>query len=369
MERLKEMKKICFFSGDIDRVGGTERVSTVIANALSDRGYQICFLSLDNGKKTFYPLNEEISLHSLHMEEKSKKRNFLNIIKNLRLFLKEHSIDYIIDIDIILSLYSIPATVSLYTEVIAWEHFNYFSKVGNKRQNLERYIARFIASKKAKSIITLTDKDRNYYLDNLNCRAEVITIFNPLTIDKPKKSDLKEKVVIAVGRLTYQKGFDLLLPAWEMLKRENDDWILKIIGSGEDEHMLKEMAQVLKIKDSVEFVPNTKDIKKYYLNASIYVMSSRFEGLPLVLIEAKSCGLPLISFDCDCGPSDIIRENIDGLLVKKNDVEGLSKSMLSLIRNADKRTTMGEEGYLDKRFEVDEIVEKWNKLFISSVGK
>lgn len=357
------MKTICFFSGNIDRTGGTERVSTVIANALNDRGYKICFISLDCGEKPFYSLNEEISLHSLHMEGKSKKSNFLNIIKNLRLFLKKHRIEYIIDIDIVLSLYSLPASLNLPAEVISWEHFNFFAKVGNKRQNFERQIARLLASKWAKTIVTLTDKDRNYYLENLNCRAEVIRIFNPLTIEKVTKSDLQNKVVIAVGRLTYQKGFDLLLTAWEVVKREKNDWILKIIGSGEDEHMLKDMAHMLTIEGSVEFIANTKDIEKYYLDSSIYVMSSRYEGFGLVLTEAKAFGLPLVSFDCDCGPSDIIRENIDGLLVQEKNIEGLSEAILDLMKNSDKRKAMGEEGFLDNRFKLNGIIGKWERLF------
>ncbi len=349
--------------------GGTERVSFDIANALCDRGYKIRFLSLDNGKNPFYFLKEEIPLHSLHLEGKSKKWNIISIIKSLRLFLKEHNIDYIIDIDIILSIYSIPATLNLPTEVISWEHFNYFAKVGTTRQNLERQMARYLASRRAKIIITLTDKDRDYYLENLNCKAEVITMFNPSSIKKSQRSNLQKKVIIAVGRLTYQKGFDLLLPAWEVVKRENSDWILKIIGSGEDEQMLKDMAVELNIQDSVEFIPNTKGIEKYYLNASIYVMSSRFEGFGLVLTEAKAFGLPLVSFDCDCGPSDIIRDNIDGILVEENDIGGLSKAMLDLIQHSDKRVAMGEEGFLDNRFELNGIVDKWENLFISSDGE
>lgn len=361
------MKRICFFSGDINLAGGTERVSSVIANALDDRGYKIYFLSLDNGRDPFYTLNEKISLHSLHMEGKSKKSNFFKIIKDIRIFLQTYDIDYIVGIDVISSIFTIPATFKLKTEVIAWEHFNYFAKVGNKRQNFERQIARFLASKRAKTIVTLTDKDRNYYLKNLNCKAEVFTIFNPLTIAKPKKSDLKEKVVIAVGRLTYQKGFDLLLPAWEIVKRKHDDWVLKIVGSGEDEQMLKTLAHTLDIEDCVEFVPNTKDIEQYYMNASIYVMSSRYEGFGLVLTEAKAFGLPLISFDCECGPSDIIRENIDGLLVEENNIEGMSAAILHLIENGDKRVAMGEEGFWDNRFELDGIVKKWENLFNNSV--
>lgn len=352
------MKKICFFSGDINRSGGTERVSTVIANNLNKEEYEVFFLSLENGLKPFFNTNNDVKLKSLYMEGQNKSLFYFKIIKKLNDFLSMNTIDYIIDIDIILSIYSIPASLNIKTKVISWEHFNYFAKVGNRKQNILRQIGRYFASKKAYKIITLTDKDKSYYIDNLSCKCEVKTIYNPLTIDVKNRSKLEEKIILAAGRLTYQKGFDLLIKAWNKVENK-DGWKLNIVGSGEDKNMLENLINSYNLQDSIILTPNTDNISYYYENSSLFVLSSRYEGFGLVLCEAKAHGLPLISFDCDCGPSDIMRNNIDGYLVEPNNIIELAKKIEELILNKKNIIQFSKNALKDQRFLLSNIIKKW----------
>ncbi|WP_309498697.1 glycosyltransferase family 4 protein [Sulfurovum sp.] len=356
------MKNICFFSGDISRSGGTERVTTVIANELSSKDYNVFILSVLHGQSSFFKLQSDIKLFSLHMEGKSS--NFSNIatIKKLHHFVKEHTIDYIIDVDIILSFYSVPATIGTSTKVISWEHFHYFINVGGFMQRFKRAIAQKLASKFSNYIITLTEKDRQQYLENLSSKAEIVAINNPATIKHSQKANLQSKTVLAVGRLTSQKGFDLLLKSWKIVVEDHGEWTLRIVGSGKDEEMLKKLVHYLSISNMVEFIPNTKNVEKNYMDAAMYVMSSRFEGLPLVLLEAKSYGLPIVSFDCDCGPSDIVRDGVDGILVEKENIDKLADGLIVLIENEGKRYMFGENALEDHRFDIDNIVSQWQKI-------
>jgi glycosyltransferase involved in cell wall biosynthesis len=210
-------------------------------------------------------------------------------------------------------------------------------------------------------IVTLTKQDAENYKKKFSAK-NTICIPNPVTINTNEKSTLKEKVVLAVGRYSYQKGFDLLLDAWNEV--HNNGWKLRIVGSGEMEFILKEKIKLYGLHDSVELLPITKNIVEHYKNASIYVMSSRHEGLPLVLIEAMAMGLPIISFDCETGPRDIIENNVTGVLVPPLDVNQLAIELECLIMDENKRSLFSNNALkLVKKFEITEIVDSWEKLF------
>lgn len=355
-------KNICFFCGNVERTGGTERVMTVIANQLVDRGYAVSILSLIKGEHSFFDLDSRIKLSSLNMEGKSSNFSNYEIIKKLRKFLKEHNVDYIVDVDVILSFYSVFASVGITTKVISWEHFHYHSNVGDLGQRIKRTLARKLAIKFSKYIVTLTEKDRLQYIENNKYKDKIISIANPLTINNVVKSNLDKKIVLAVGRLCPQKGFDLLLKSWVPVSKVHPEWKLLIVGSGDDYGSLCSLTKELNLTDTIEFLPATKNVSRYFLDASIYVMSSRFEGLPLVLIEAKAHGLPIVSFDCNCGPSDIIRDGVDGILVERENTSQLAKGLVDLMGDKDKRGSLGDKAFLDDRFEVPKVVERWVEI-------
>ncbi len=171
---------------------------------------------------------------------------------------------------------------------------------------------------------------------------------------------MDQKKVICVGKISYQKGQDLLVEAWDKVWRKHPDWKLELYGKSNEDYLNTER---LKEKNILHFPPE-KNIMEKYLDSSIYVMSSRFEGFGMVLIEAMACGVPCISFDCDYGPSDIIIDNEDGLLVKKESTKDLADKLLLLIENNDLRQDFGKKAKVNvQRFEQSIIAQKWDNLF------
>ena len=359
-----DMKRICFLAGNIERAGGTERVTAVIASALVDRGFDVSILSLTRGLQAYFPLHPKVHLLSMHMEGHSANFSDFRIWLRLHKFLQQHVFNVVIDADTILSWYSIPAAWRTGTEVISWEHFHFFINTGDIFQRLRRAAGRRMAAKFAKAVVTLTEKDRKQYLEQLTCRSQLIAIPNPKTIAHDRRAILEDKVVLAAGRLASEKGFDLLLEAWAQVRPLDLGWRLRIVGSGQDEHMLKRRALALQVAEIVDFIPHSDDMVGHYEAASIFVCSSRFEGFGLVLVEAKSFGLPVVSFDCDCGPSAIVRDGIDGVLVPKEDVVCLARSLRSLMEDDQRRQKYGQSAYEDRRFDLESVVTAWEQVIL-----
>lgn len=324
------MRKICFFISTISNTGGTERVSTLIANELSNKGFEVCFFNLIGKASTQFDLNSKIKIHTLNFQGGSIRQNYLRAVWKLRNFVQKNQIDVVIDVDSILSVISVPALIGFSTQHICWEHFNFKVNLGVRFRSL----GRVLAAKFADNIVTLTKKDKSLWESSIKkIKANIVTIHNPSSYGKIEMTPhkLNYKVVLAVGRLTYQKGFDDLISTWANICKCNADWTLRIVGSGEDEKRLKEQAKQLNILDRIDFIPATKNIEQYYKTSTFYCMSSRFEGLPMVLIEAQAFGLPIVSFDCDCGPSDIIDDGVNGFLVKNRSLEGLEESLIKMM--------------------------------------
>lgn len=214
----------------------------------------------------------------------------------------------------------------------------------------------------AHAVVTLTEKDRAQYQRALRCKVPVQAINNPKTIEHDRRSALDSKVVLAAGRLVPQKGFDLLLKAWALANRAAPGWRLRVVGSGPDDALLKGLAGELGVVGSVDFVPRTEDMASQFLAASIYALSSRFEGFVLVLVEGKSFDLPAVSFDCDCGPSDIVRDGLDGILVRPGDVEGFANSLVALMIDDAKRHAFGAHAFADGRFDLHATADQWERL-------
>ena len=194
-------------------------------------------------------------------------------------------------------------------------------------------------------------------------------IHNPLPFLPEKQSNLENKQVIAVGRYMPQKGFDRLIDAWKIVSQKHPDWVLKIYGDGMRDK-LQEQINRLNIKQSCVLEHSVSDIVEKYCESSIFTLSSRFEGFGMVIIEAMACGVPPVSFDCPCGPKDIIEDKKNGLLVPNGDVLTLADKICFLIENKDIRKTMGNEAKKSvQKFQIDRIASQWKNLFENIVEK
>ncbi|EOW5833397.1 glycosyltransferase family 4 protein [Escherichia coli] len=358
------MKNICFFISSFNEVGGTERVTSVIANEFQKlAGYQVHIVSLHCGIQPFFVLDDNVHIDQLFDNKLRGLTNFPKIMYCLRNYLKLHNIDTLIVVESILSIYSLPASLGLNIHHVCWEHFNYNIDLGKSTRRL----ARRLAARFSDDIVTLTERDKSMWLSRGNIKAKVTAIPNPITIDLPENINISNnKTFLAVGRLTNQKGFDLLLQSWALITDKHPDWRLRIVGDGEDKDILEHMRMDLGIENTTKLIDKTSHISDEYQKASFFVMSSRFEGLPLVLIEAQAYGLPIISFDCDTGPSEIISNNINGWLCEPLNVKQLSQAMLYAIdmsEDNEKYVKFCELSRVNaKRFTLDKVLFKWGEI-------
>lgn len=348
------MKKICFFIGDISKTGGTERVATIIANGLSD-SHEITILSLSNGKNSFFELKEGIKIESLDIKN---YRNIINIILVLRRYIKAQKFDCIIEVDSILRIFTVLAVYGLNIKVITWEHFNFY--LPNIRKRL---LAHKLAARHSDCIITLTEEDMEYYKKETDIKNRIQYIYNPSPF-AVKEDTLKTRAntAIAVGRLSKQKNFMRLLEIWNSIEKQNLEWNLNIIGSGEEEEQL-----IKYIKDNhlkrVNLLGNIRDMESVYSQADLILMTSDYEGLPMCLIEAQSFGLPIISYDIPTGPNDIIDNGENGFLIKNNDRDDFINKTLSLMNNKELLHKMTQNSFRNAyKFNEKNIIQKWEKI-------
>jgi glycosyltransferase involved in cell wall biosynthesis len=208
--------------------------------------------------------------------------------------------------------------------------------------------------------VVLTQEDMQMWGEMPGIRA----IPNAASFIAEKYSDCSQKRVIAVGRLDYQKSFDRLIQVWEKVHQQMPEWRLDIFGQGEWKDMLQRMIDERGLEASVNLNAPTKDIGKEYSESSMIVMSSHYEGFPMVMIEAMACGLPAVCFDFKCGPRDIIIEGENGLIVPDGDIDGLAEAMVRLMRDDDLRKRMGENAKkVVEKYSEDRVMGLWVNLY------
>ena len=358
------MKKVCFLIGNLSNSGGTERVTTLISNVLAQKNFQVSILSLTDGKQPFFELKHDIKIYSLYPQKISFKKNFLGTVWRIRKFVTQQQIDTLIVVDSIACIFTIPALLGLRVKHISWEHFNFNNNNGVKFRDLSRKLA----AKYCDYVITLTEKDKISWQNDLkNINAQVIAISNPcpFPIIQNYTTEKNTKIVLAVGRLTHVKGFDMLLEAWLHVHEFMPEWKLKIVGEGEDRQKLTNFIYNNNLISSVELVGNTSNVKNYYEQAEILCLSSRFEGFPMVLLEAQAFGLPVVAFDCETGPAEILADT-DSILVPQNNINLFASSLIDLMKNEEKRKLINfKSKEKAKIYQPRSIIEQWIKLLDS----
>lgn len=354
------MQKVCFLIGNINHSGGTERVTTLIANHLTEN-YQVFILSIDQGDNPFFELNPKVVNQYLFSNKVSMKKHYFSAVKKIRSFILENKIDTLIVVDSISCVFTVPACMGLNVNHICWEHFNLKVNLGTKFRDLGRWMA----ARWCNRIITLTERDKAFWDAKFKLDAnKVIAIPNPSPYELQNNiPQLLHKRILCVGRLTYQKGFDLLVQSWSKVYDQLDGWKIIVVGSGEDESMLRLQAQELGVSDSILFVGQQKDMDKFYREASFFCMSSRFEGLPMVLLEAQSYGLPIVSFDCDTGPAEIINNDINGILVESFNVDKFAFNLkkMAQIDSSNFSEMIVSSKKFSTKFHTSKIVNIWVK--------
>lgn len=349
----------------MERSGGTERVAANLANYWI-KDYNVTIITIEPFEESFYKLDSKVRVHSLNIARPNSLIKSLSwpikIMNELRKYMKKQQ-GVLLGFSTNQACCALFALIGLDIPVIACEHTNYdyYKKVKSLARILH-YI-RKIMYPYMDAVVTLTDVDRIKFKEFCH---KVFTIPNPVPLfscdglNQMKNS----KTVLAVGRIDYFKGFDMLLTAWHKVVSTHPGWKLNIVGQTTD--YIKEINSIilkLNLQSHVSILPPTKKISEHYLNANIFVLSSRREGFPMVLVEAMSVGLPVISFDCPTGPREIIDNMENGILLENGNIEELSKALSFLIENQSFRCKLGDSAKkVKERFGPDAVGRMWDSL-------
>jgi len=240
-------------------------------------------------------------------------------------------------------------------------------KIGQDHMNLASYRRGLRAQIRAAYprldlLSTLTEGDAEAYRKLLKGRTRIEVFPNAVPDVGGHRAQLDAKVVVAAGRLARQKGFDRLLPAWAEVVKDQPDWQLKIFGSGGERESLQRQIDELGIGETAHLEGFTRKLHEEFSRASLYVLSSRQEGFPMVLLEAMGVGLPVVSVDCPTGPRDIVREGVDGHVVPEEDTPALVSAMRGLMADAGRRKAFGAAALeTAARYDAARIAARWEE--------
>ncbi len=373
--------KIVYCTPALYMAGGVEHVLTLKANYFAERfGYDITIILTEGfDKPLFYPLSNKIKTINLDINfeelwycsflrkifvyirkqyqyKKKLKVELMRIRPDITISLLRREINFINDIH--------DGSRKIGEIHINRANYRNFDKSQSNwiKELFSKYWMHNLVSKlkRLDCLVVLTDKDKQTWVELNNVQV----IPNPLPFKQSAISSQIEKRVIAVGRYCHDKGYDNLLEAWSKVQRVCPDWKLYIFGDG-DRTEYEQMLINLGI-DNRRCILNgrTTDIMSEYEKSSLAVCSSRFEGFGLSIVEALSCGLPVVSFDCPWGPRSIISDSEDGILVENGNSFKLAESMILLMQNKRKRDKMSKNAIKNvQRYNIEQIAQKWKSLF------
>lgn len=369
--------KIAYCTWSILGSGGLERVLAIKANYLADvLGHDVTIITTFNGQgEPFHHFSPKIRMIDLGVEYKGGNifSKLANRIAQRRILKKRltETLDRL-NLDICISLYQNEATllpgIKDGSVKILENHSTRYYVILRSRTLSDKIVSRIRfrngagLAKKYDALVTLTEEDKRDWPQTGNIHV----IPNPITIACDERARFEGRRVIAVGRITYDKGFDHLIKVWNIVERRHPDWELRIIGAHDDQayvEYIRGMIRDFGLK-KVVLQPPTQAIVEEYLKSDMLVMTSNFEGFGLVLTEGMLVGLPLVSFDCKCGPSEIITDGENGFLVKHGDIETFADRICRLIEDRDLHARMSDKALkFSKLYDIDNIMRRWNALF------
>lgn len=359
--------KLLYIVPSINDAGGVARVLSAKTNYLIEKwGFEIHILTQNKGNSSlFYFFNPKIVLHDMILE--GNKMNYLLNYKNeLQKHCKQINPDVIIVADNGLKAYLVPFFLDKMTPLVFESHGSKFiaeqkqsEHVWSKLKMKFKLFIKEFGAKKYTRFVALSDESlKEWRITN------GVVITNPLC-DFPKKlSDQSSKKVIAVGRHAYEKGFDNLLKIWKKVVEDYPDWVLEIYGKSDEKFELRKLANNLNLTENIVFHEPVQNINDKYSEASFYLMTSRFEGFGMVLIEAMAAGLPCVAYDCPCGPRNIIDNEKNGFLIQNNNEKDYINAVKTLIEDKELRIRLGETAKsVISEYNLDEIMQSWNQFF------
>lgn len=352
------------------QAGGAERVLSEMANYWQGRGHTVALVTLDSTRSDFYPLDSGVRRIGLDLKQDSHNIlravwNNLLRIKSLRRVVKRLRPQAIISFVDSVNILTILATVGLGVPVIVSERID-------PRHHPVRplwRLLRLLAYPWASAVVVQT-KDVYEWMRSEMPRAKFTIIPNPARSRAPKAiSDFQfppGSNVVAVGRLAYQKGHDILIKAFAQCAQQFPEWNLVIFGEGKERVALESLASMYGLGSRIILPGIIEEPMDVLQQADIFVLSSRYEGFPNVLLEAMACGLSVIATDCPSGPREIVKDGCNGILVPSNDVDKLAHAMKKLMADLPLRQILGHRaGDVPRRFNMETVLGVWEELIDS----
>ena len=373
--------------------GGLERVTAVKANWLAEHGYEVYLVTSGHaGRPSYYPLHPSVKHIDLGLcyevpgaisRFEAYRRNLPKYRKHKEL-LEQLFAEIRPDIAVAAGwhegtfLYQLKDGSKKIIEHHIWRNANFALYSLYLKQMSHVTLLRRVKSgllvlwnrwltykqgrydQKFDRLVVLTEEDKTYCT---HCPTTSV-IPNPITAPSSEVSPLSDKVILAVGRLDNQKNFPGLIDIWALIAKDYPDWKLRIVGEGYTDTRILQKVKEYSLEGQFELCPFTNNVQEHYLSSSIFTMTSDFEGFGLVLVEAESMGLPLVSYACPCGPRDIIRDGQDGFLVERGDMKTFAARLRQLIEDEELRRRMGQAAKVNsQRFSLDNVMKQCEALF------
>lgn len=381
--------KIVYCLPQLYRPGGIERIVSIKANYLADvLGYEVVLILANQQNRTpFYRISDKIHLYDLEIDYDAIL--YLPLIKRViskQKLQKEHrakleDLLFRIKADIVISTLGNEASMIPSLKDGSRKVLEFHFCKGHKRKMANAFRFGFITKlayyfrcwqeenliiPKYDRFVVLTNEDLQSWKKHV---ANVLCIPNIIPFDNIERTTLNNKIVLSVGRLDAQKNFSKMITLWEQVCKQNKEWQLHIYGEGDDREKIEKIIKEKKLESTVFLKGNSNNLLNVYKEASIFTMTSAYEGMPMTMLEAKAIGLPVVSFAFPCGPKDLIDDGKDGYVVEVGDDEKYVSSLLELMNDSNLRNKFGENSYLRARqYRSRAVMDMWNNLFISLVN-
>ena len=344
---------------DISLTGGAERVALNLAEEFS-KYYNTTMISVFNENKY---KNSNFETVVLSPKTVSISKSFLLLTKRLRSYLKDLKIDILLSVTAGVVTLAVASAVGLKTKVVYSEHSN----LENKSYGRKHQFRQLIGSAFSDCTVTLTERDKKNFQSKYNLsskRIASIPNWYDNTCIVERKYNCLSKKIISVGRLEYVKGYDYLLKIAKKIYNSNKDWHWDIYGDGSLHNELQKTIDNYGLNEFVTLKGNVGSLDDVYNDYAFLVMTSRYEGLPMVLLEAKAHKLPIVSFNCPTGPAEIVSDGINGLIVKAYDIDEMCTAINQLINDKSKRVQFSQSAQLNMdKYSKQFVLKKWKRLF------
>lgn len=348
--------KLLYITNGINGIGGLERVLSIKASFFAEKlKYDVHIITLNEPETSaFYQFSEQITVYRIMASG--------NTFSYLKAYMREIN-------RVVMKIQ--PDIISVCDDGLKGLYVPLWIKKGKAALIYERHASMRLNHSKVQSIlmklgglmydkvVVLTQYNLSEWLGN-----NQVVIPNPISFLPQEKASLNEKRIICVGSISYNKGYDLLIEAWNRIAKDCLGWKIDIFGRG-DSSIYQNMIDDYHLQDSIRFCGPTDQVQQKMLHSSFLVLPSRSEGFGMVLIEAMSCGLPCVAFDCPCGPRDIIWDGKNGILVPPENSKLLSESIKYLIDHTDILKEMGTFASQSvSKYEIASVAQHWQNLFM-----